>query len=189
MRPYPSAVGASGDGARARRSPLFGALSCRVGDRLPLSGSRLGGGLVAPAAAAAARAGLRTQRLRPDERGSVTLEVMLWLPLLVELTLISLDAFWAYWTHAEMWNVAFGAARQVASGSFDMLAIERSMQAVVGDWIAMQLGSGYGVAYSETATHHTVVVTADVERMSLFGNLFDVLEQVEARVTLAKEMQ
>jgi len=122
-----------------------------------------------------------------DDRGSVTVEVMLWLPMFTELLLLSFDVFWAFWLNAEMWNVAYGAVREVARGNFDMLLIQTDMERVVRDWVQAQLGPGYAVSYLETAAHHVVTVKADVDRMSVFGNLSDLLPSVSASVTMAKE--
>lgn len=122
-----------------------------------------------------------------DERGSVTVEVMLWLPVFVELLLLSFDVFWAFWLNAEMWNVAYGAVREVTRGNFDILLVQTDMESIVRQWVQAQLGSGYAVSYLETATHHVVTVDADVDRMSVFGNLSDVLPSVSASVTMAKE--
>ncbi len=112
---------------------------------------------------------------------------MLWLPVFAELLLLSFDVFWAFWLNAEMWNVAYGAVREVARGNFNMLLIQTDMESVVRQWVQAQLGSGYAVSYHETAAHHVVTIQADVDRMSVFGNLSDVLPSVSASVTMAKE--
>jgi hypothetical protein len=128
------------------------------------------------------------RRLLVDERGSVTAEVLLWIPIFAELTLLTFDVFWAYWLNAEMWNVAFGAVREVARGNFDvMLGPDASMEMIVRDWVWAQLGAGYAVTYAETTAYHVVTIQADVERMSVFGSLADVLPSVQASVTMAKE--
>ncbi|MGM0583086.1 MAG: hypothetical protein ACQEUZ_00305 [Pseudomonadota bacterium] len=129
----------------------------------------------------------RRRGLFVDETGSITAEALLWLPLLIELILFSFDTFWAYWLHAEMWNVAFSAVREVARGNFDLQALDAPMETIVREWVGRQLGDGYAVSYVETAAYHTVTIDADAERMSVFGYLFDPLQNLSASVSMAKE--
>ena len=113
--------------------------------------------------------------------------MLLFFPVFVELAMVSFDAFWAHWMHAEMWNVAFGAVREVAMGNVVAELQGPSIQSLVEEWVHAQLGGGYAVVYAETASHHTVTISADSNRMSLFGSLIDGLNSLEASVTLARE--
>lgn len=51
-----------------------------------------------------------------DERGSLTIEFILWIPLILALVVIVINATTLYVTHSEMWNVARDVARQMSTG-------------------------------------------------------------------------
>ena len=54
-----------------------------------------------------------------DDRGSQTIEVVLWIPIFVALLVIVIDASMLYLTQTEMWNVARDTARRVTTGKFE----------------------------------------------------------------------
>lgn len=51
-----------------------------------------------------------------DEKGSATIEFVLWVPIIVALLTIVIDATTLYITHNEMWNVARDTARRMVIG-------------------------------------------------------------------------
>jgi len=51
-----------------------------------------------------------------DERGAQTVEFVLWVPIIVALVVIMVDAATLYITHTEMWNVARDTARRMVTG-------------------------------------------------------------------------
>jgi hypothetical protein len=51
-----------------------------------------------------------------DDRGSQTIEIMLWIPIFVALLVIIIDASTLYLTQTEMWNVARDTARRMTTG-------------------------------------------------------------------------
>lgn len=55
-------------------------------------------------------------RFARDERAAVTIEFVLWIPIIVALLTIAIDATALYITHTEMWNVARDTARRITSG-------------------------------------------------------------------------
>lgn len=55
-------------------------------------------------------------RFLRDERGTATIEILLWMPLLFFILLLAVDASLVFWRHGEMWNVARDLSRTVASG-------------------------------------------------------------------------
>lgn len=60
-----------------------------------------------------------SRRLRAflcDDHGAVTVEFVLWLPIIVALLVIAIDATTLYVTHTEMWNVARDTARRMVTG-------------------------------------------------------------------------
>lgn len=50
-----------------------------------------------------------------DERGSVTIEFVLWVPVITALVALVIDATTIYITYAEMWTVARDTARRMSS--------------------------------------------------------------------------
>ncbi len=56
-------------------------------------------------------------RFRHDEKGSATIEFVLWVPIIVALLTIVIDATTLYITHNEMWNVARDTARRMVTGN------------------------------------------------------------------------
>ena len=50
-----------------------------------------------------------------DERGSQTIEFVLWIPIIGALMVLITDAFLLYMTHTEMWNVARDTARRMTT--------------------------------------------------------------------------
>jgi len=53
-----------------------------------------------------------------DEQGAVTIEFVLWVPIITGLLVTAIDATTLYVTHTEMWNVARDTARRMVTGKF-----------------------------------------------------------------------
>jgi Flp pilus assembly protein TadG len=51
-----------------------------------------------------------------DDRGAVTIEFVLWIPIMVALLVTAIDATTLYVTQTEMWNVARDTARRMVTG-------------------------------------------------------------------------
>lgn len=51
-----------------------------------------------------------------DEGGALTIEFVLWIPIIVAVLITVIDATTVYVTHTEMWNVARNTARQMSTG-------------------------------------------------------------------------
>jgi len=122
-----------------------------------------------------------------DDRGSQTIEFVLWLPIIVSLMVIITDASILYLTQTEMWNVARDTARRLSSGQ-----LKTENAAVI---YANQQLNLYDPAYVVTATRDrtngvvtsmTVVITVDVADAAIFGYfLTPVLgSAMEARVRM-----
>ena len=90
-----------------------------------------------------------------DDRGSQTIEIVLWIPIFVALLVIIIDASTLYLTQSEMWNVARDTARRMTTGAL-------TTEADAEDYANMQLrlyvkNSGL---YSVDASYDPVVVVA-----------------------------
>lgn len=51
-----------------------------------------------------------------DDGGAVTIEFVLWVPIIVALLITAIDATTLYVMHTEMWNVARDTARRMVTG-------------------------------------------------------------------------
>ncbi len=51
-----------------------------------------------------------------DEKGAVTIEFVLWVPIFVGLFVLVTDASIIYLTHSEMWSVARDTTRRMTTG-------------------------------------------------------------------------
>lgn len=65
-----------------------------------------------------------TRRLRAflcEDQGAVTIEFVLWVPIVLGLLITAIDATTLYVTHTEMWNVARDTARRMVTGKIRTL--------------------------------------------------------------------
>ena len=127
-----------------------------------------------------------------DDRGSQTIEFVLWLPIIGALLVIISYASILYTTHTEMWNVARDTARRMTTG-----VLEAGVPAK--DYAQTQLrlyeflGNGYAVTATEdtVAETMTVVITLSVTDGSFDAGFFGAFSLVggtlAARVVMRAE--
>ena len=113
-----------------------------------------------------------------DDRGSQTIEFVLWLPITVALLIIIIDASMLYLTHTEMWNVARDTARRMTTG---VLATEDLAEAYANEQLNLYrtFDSGYNVVTQrDPDTAMTVVITLSLSDASIITSYFglDLLE-------------
>ena len=103
-----------------------------------------------------------------DERGSGTIEFVLWVPLFSFLLMVATDASFMYLTMTRMENAARDAVRQVSIG--------RLQTAAVDTYVAARLDSGpYSVsAACSTADVACIRITRPVNTVVSF-NIFSAL--------------
>ena len=134
-----------------------------------------------------------------DDRGSQTIEFVLWLPIIGALLVIISYASILYTTHTEMWNVARDTARRMTTGLFDDGVTGVMDEAAAEDYAQTQLrlyeflGSGYDVTATEdtVAETMTVVITLGVSDGSFDAGFFGAFSLVggtlAARVVMRAE--
>ncbi len=132
-----------------------------------------------------------------DDRGSQSIEFVLWLPIIGALLVIISYASILYTTHTEMWNVARDTARRMTTGVFDVTGVLDETAAE--DYAQSQLklyeffGTGYDVQAAEdtVASTMTVVITLGVTDGSFDAGFFGALSLVggtlAARVVMRAE--
>lgn len=121
-----------------------------------------------------------------DERGSATIEILLWLPFFLFLVFLTVDASLLYWRHGEMWNVARDVARTIAAGSLD-----GANDAELTSFVADRLGvTNVSVLTAPTSDGEGVIVTVRrnpdfLTTFSFFANLLD--DDISATVVMKVE--
>lgn len=127
---------------------------------------------------------LKTLRFLRDERGSATIEFVLWVPVFVVLLVATTDASILYLHHTEMWNVSRDVARRVAVG--DMT--EADAAATVQNEMFLSTNA-YTVVTSDPAALDVVIrITTSVRDASVFGFFKPVLGRfLTAEVTMRRE--
>lgn len=126
----------------------------------------------------------RSRRFLGDERGSATIEFVLWLPVFAVILMVAVDATVLYLQHSEMWNISRDVARR--------LAVSDITEEQVADSVADQLflfSPAYTVAISDpTALDVRIVIQTRVADASVFGLFEPVLDQyLTAAVTMRRE--
>lgn len=108
-----------------------------------------------------------SDRFLRDEKGSVTIEFILWIPVIVALLALVIDVTTIYITHTEMWNVARDTARRMAKG--DLTPAEA--EAYAADAMGLR-----DLPYTVDAGHDTtndvvqVVIRLRLEETTIIGS-------------------
>jgi len=116
------------------------------------------------------RLALVGRRARRDERGAVTIEFVLWLPILLVLVLTALDATLVFSRQTRFWNVSLETARLVSRHAMDAEAAEGFARSRVAF-------AGYTPEVDVRVTDQMVVVSiaGESSAMAPFGMLRYVL--------------
>ncbi|MDT8343182.1 MAG: TadE/TadG family type IV pilus assembly protein [Thermohalobaculum sp.] len=119
-------------------------------------------------------------RFLRNERGTATMEILLWLPLFLFLVFLTVDASILYWRHGEMWNVARDVARTLASGA--IAADEASLD----DFVKQRFGVAEFTVLPPVFSGDQVSVTVQrnpdlLTTFSVFSNL--IAGDISATVT------
>ena len=103
-----------------------------------------------------------------DDRGSQTIEFILWIPIFVALLTIVIDATTLYLTHTEMSNVARDTARRMTAG---YILSEAEAEAHAASAMSLR---NYPYVVSTNYDLNTgveVVIAVNVKDMSIIGYL------------------
>ena len=117
-----------------------------------------------------------------DERGSATIEFVLWVPVFVILLVATTDATILYLSHTEMWNVSRDIARRIAVGDItEAQAVQEAKDEL------FLYSRGYTVATS-VGIDVVVEIKTLVSDASVFGFFKPVLDkELSARVVMRRE--
>ena len=127
---------------------------------------------------------LKTLRFLRDERGSATIEFVLWVPVFVVLLVATPDASILYLHHTEMWNVSRDVARRVSVGDMTEAQAATTVQAEM-----FLSTNAYTVETSNPAELDVwIKITTSVRDASVFGFFGPVLgRSLVAEVTMRRE--
>ena len=124
------------------------------------------------------------RRFTRDETGAMTIEFVLWIPIIVALLTILIDATSLYVTHTEMWKVARDTARRMVTGK-----VRTEADAEAYALASMRLrGLPYVVDASydaaKTAQVSVMLATADLSIMGVVSPMRIFGTTMEARVVM-----
>lgn len=118
---------------------------------------------------------LRFSEFLSDERGSPTIEFVLWMPLITTLTIVVIDASTLYLTHSDMWIIARDTARRMTMQGNAELTPEQEQILIDGAvFYASHRISQHNFVYNVSASFidHTaaeVVIRIDILGKSLLA--------------------
>ncbi|MEO1458477.1 MAG: TadE/TadG family type IV pilus assembly protein [Pseudomonadota bacterium] len=129
-------------------------------------------------------------RFLRDDRGSLSIEFVLWLPVFVAFLVITSDTSFAFMTHTRMWNAARECTRNIAVG-----ATPASTAAAENCASALLPGNvqNWAINYSEQSLGGVDTVTVSIRTTGgdamIFGGLFEEFTGADlvASVTMRKE--
>lgn len=133
----------------------------------------------------AIRALRRIRNFRKEEDASVTVEFVLWIPILCSLFLLATDATVAFMRQSQMWQVSRDTARIVSRHGMERGAAE--------DYAELNAAFGTNVPEVDVdmetdPTEVVVKMTVPASAMTVFGTLnFALGENITTRVTHAME--
>ena len=120
-----------------------------------------------------------------DEKGAVTIEFVLWVPIFVGLFVLVTDASIVYLTHSEMWSVARDTTRRMTTEEITTTAEAR-------DYAAAHLFLGnrtYVIDPDFSTADLNITIAIGLDDAAIFGFFFKEIlgRSLVASVTMRKE--
>jgi Flp pilus assembly protein TadG len=120
-----------------------------------------------------------------DEKGAVTIEFVLWVPIFVGLLVFVTDASIVYLTHSEMWSVARDTVRRMTTGEIKTATEAR-------DYAAAHLFLGnrtYVIDSNPLSADMNITIAVGLDGAAVFGFFFEPIlgQTLVASVTMRKE--
>ena len=115
-----------------------------------------------------------------DESGSATMEIVIWLPFLVFLIILTVDASVLYFRHGEMFNVARDAARSLAAGTLSLDEVDQHVADALG-------GIDVDVEATDQGNSYRVTIQRGEGSLSPFAVFEAVVPNLTATVVMSKE--
>ncbi len=120
-----------------------------------------------------------------DEKGAVTIEFVLWVPIFVGLLVFVTDASIIYLTHSEMWSVARDTVRRMTTGE-----ITSDAEVVEHASAHLFLGNRTYVIDPDFGSDMNVTIVIGLDGAAIFGFFFKPIlgQSLVASVTMRKEL-
>lgn len=126
----------------------------------------------------------RACALLGDERGSATIEFVLWVPIFATILVAAIDATVLYLHHTEMWNVSRDVARRVAVGDIT----EAQAPDVVDEELYLYSDAYFVETSDPTDTDVSIMIQTHVAEASIFGFFKPILDEyLTAMVIMRRE--
>lgn len=124
-----------------------------------------------------------------DQRGTATIELVVWLPFFFAFFFVLVDASVFYWRYTAMWDVTRDLVREISiRGQVDRRS--PTLQADMETYIHNRLSNAYDVVILDVLTPDPIVqVTTDISNLTVFS-LFGLLgtdDTIEAVVRMRNE--
>ena len=119
-----------------------------------------------------------------DEKGAVTIEFVLWVPIFVSLLVFVTDASIIYLTHSEMWNVARDTTRRMTTRQITTPTEARDFAAA-----RLFLGERTYVIEPDFGGEMNVTIAIGLDDATIFGFFFESIlgKSLVASVTMRNE--
>ena len=119
-----------------------------------------------------------------DEKGAVTIEFVLWVPIFVSLLVFVTDASIIYLTHSEMWNVARDTTRRMTTRQLKTVTEARDFAAA-----RLFLGQRTYVIEPDFGGEMNVTIAIGLDDATIFGFFFESIlgKSLVASVTMRNE--
>lgn len=105
-------------------------------------------------------------RFLGDDDGALTIEFVLWIPIILAVLITVIDATTIYITHTEMWNVARNVARQMSTG---VIGTEEEAEACATRLMGLRDLPYYVEAFHDDDTGVQVAILLRVNDFAILG--------------------
>lgn len=118
-----------------------------------------------------------------DERGAMSVDFILWLPLFLSLLMLVTDASILYMTQTQMWNIARDTARRMTTQQIRSVT-EATCYAKAK--LSVYPDLNFTVQPASTTQYNTVNISLPVNDASVFGNFLGKVrgKTIHAKVTM-----
>lgn len=110
-------------------------------------------------------------RFVADERGTATIELVVWIPFFLLMLLLIVDASVFYWRYTAMWDATRDIARMISVGRYGVVgdATLAAVSAEINADVQARLGSQFTVTLLDIAGFDPALrVSANVGALSIF---------------------
>lgn len=113
----------------------------------------------------------RWARFHADQRGTATVELVVWIPFFLLMLFVIVDASVFYWRYTAMWDTTRELARNISVGRYGIVGTETydDVTLALDTEVKARLGSAFNAALIDGGSFDPALrVTADVSALSIF---------------------